>query len=92
MNKGELIAEMAKTSGLTQGQCGKALNGMIEAATATLKAGNKVQITGFCKITPVTKPARKGRNPMTQEEIDIPEQKKAKFNAGGALHDALNAA
>ena len=47
MNKTELIAAMAETSGLSKKDCETALAAFITTTENTLKAGNKVQLVGF---------------------------------------------
>ena len=47
MNKTELIAAAAERSGLTKKDAEKALNAAIDAITAALVAGDKVQVSGF---------------------------------------------
>lgn len=90
MNKAELIAEIAEGSGLTKIDSEKALNSSINAITNALKANDKVTIPGFVTISNDNRTARKGRNPQTGKEIDIPAKNIAKFKAGKTLIDALN--
>ena len=44
MNKAELIEAMAKAADCTKTQAGAALDGFIDAVTATLKKGNKIKV------------------------------------------------
>lgn len=60
-----------------------------DVAQATLLQGNEVTIHGIGKLKPVAKPARKGRNPATGEEIEIPAKTAVKFTAAKALKDAV---
>ena len=78
MNKTELIAAMAEESGLTKTDTEKALNAFVHQVEAALKAGEKIQLTGF------------GSNPRTKEEVKIPASKAPVFKAGKPLKDALN--
>ena len=54
----------------------------------TLK-GEKVQLIGFGNFEVRERAARKGRNPQTGKEIDIPTSKVPAFKAGKALKDAV---
>ena len=47
MNKSELIAAMAADSGLSKADTEKALNAFLGQVEKALKAGDKVQLTGF---------------------------------------------
>jgi len=89
MNKTELTMAMAEKSGLTKKDCEMALNAMTEAITAALKAGDKVQLVGFGSFEVKMRTARTGRNPRTNEPVDIPAAKLPAFKAGKALKDAI---
>lgn len=90
MNKTELIAAVAEKSGLTRKDSEKAVLAALETITETLKTGEKVQLVGFGVFETRVRPAHKGHNPMTGDEIQIAESKAATFKAGKALKEALN--
>lgn len=90
MNKTELIAAVAEKSALSKKDAEKAVNAVVATIEETLKAGEKVQIVGFGVFEAKNRPARKGHNPLTGKEIDIPASKAPSFKAGKALKDALN--
>jgi nucleoid DNA-binding protein len=46
-------------------------------------------LVGFGTFKVAERKARKGRNPQTEEEIDIAASKVAKFVAGKALKEAV---
>ena len=90
VNKAELISVMAEKSGLTKKDTEKALNSFIEAVEEALENGDKVQLVGFGTFEVRERSARKGRNPQTGEEIDIPAASVPAFKAGKALKDSIN--
>lgn len=90
MNKGELIDEIAKESGLTKAESEKALNAALQSITRSLKDGSSVQLVGFGSFVVRQRAARTGRNPKTGESIDIKASKVPAFTPGKALKDALN--
>jgi len=90
VNKAELISVMAEKSGLTKKDTEKALNSFIEAVEEALVNGDKVQLVGFGTFEVRERSARKGRNPQTGEEIDIPAASVPAFKAGKALKDSIN--
>jgi len=85
MNKAELIDSMAAGSGLSKADAKKALDAFIGATTNALKNGDRVALVGFGSFSVSTRSARKGRNPQTGKEIDIPAKKVVKFKAGADL-------
>ena len=89
MNKTELIAAMAETSGLSKKDCESALTAFITVTENALKAGDKVQLVGFGTFEVKERAARTGRNPATGTEIEIPASKAPAFKPGKALKDAI---
>ncbi len=89
MNKAELIAAIAKESGLTKADSKKALDAFLKVTTKALKKGDRVALVGFGSWTVKKRAARKGRNPQTKKEITIPAKKVVKFKAGSELEKAV---
>ena len=90
MNKTEFVEAVAKTSGLTKADAGRAVAAAIEVVTKALKKGEAVQITGFGTFEVQTRPARTGRNPQTGETVKIAARNAVTFKAGSALKEAVN--
>ncbi len=89
MNKAELISAIAEKSGFSKKDSEKALTAVIDSITEALKAGDKVQMTGFGIFEVKERPARIGRNPRTKEEIQIAASKVPQFKAGKALKEQI---
>ncbi len=89
MNKTELIAIAAEKAGMTKKDAERLLNAALDTVTATLAAGDKVQLSGFGIFEPKTREARVGRNPRTKESIEIPATRTPVFKASKALKDAV---
>ena len=89
MNKAELVAVVAEKAGLSKKDSEKAVNAAIDAVSAELVAGGKVQLVGFGSFETKVRNARVGRNPRTKEEIEIPASRVPAFKAGKALKDAV---
>ena len=85
MNKAELIDAMAANAGLSKADAKKALDAFVSATTDALKKGDRVALVGFGSFSVSTRSARKGRNPQTGKEINIPAKKVVKFKAGADL-------
>ena len=89
MNKGDLVAKIAKDACITKGQAEAAFNSLIEGITATLKKGQKVTLVGFGTFGVAKRKARTGRNPQTGIPIKIPARKVPKFSPGSELKKAV---
>ena len=89
MNKTEMIAAMAETSGLSKKDCEAALTAFLTATESALKSGDKVQLVGFGSFEVKERAARIGRNPSTGAENNIPASKAPTFKPGKALKDAI---
>ncbi|MBE7061766.1 MAG: HU family DNA-binding protein [Clostridiales bacterium] len=90
MNKNELVRAIANNIGITLKDAAIVLDGTIDAITEGLKAGEKVQISGFGTFELKSKPARDGINPKTGEKIKIGESKIPAFKFGKAYKDSFN--
>ena len=90
MTKNDLIAQVAENAGLSKKDAEKAVSAMLDAVTGALKAGDKVALVGFGTFETRKRPARKGLNPRTQQEITIPASTVPAFKAGKALKDAVS--
>lgn len=90
MTKVELIAKVAADAELTKKDAEKAVAAVIEGITSALAAGDKVALVGFGTFETRNRPARKGLNPRTKQEITIPATTAPAFKAGKALKEAVN--
>lgn len=90
MNKSEFIDAVAAASGLTKADASKAIDGMIDTVTNTLKKGDSITLVGFGTFETRHRKARVGRNPRTGEALQIAASNIPSFKAGKALKDAVN--
>ncbi len=89
MTKAELIDRVAKTAKVPRAAAERAINSFTATITEVLSAGDKITLTGFGTFYVSNRLPRKGRNPRTGEEIDIPAVKIPKFKVGKGLKDAV---
>lgn len=89
MNKAELVSKIAEKSGLQKKQAMAALEAFVSSVEETLAKGEKIQIIGFGNFEVRERAARKGRNPQTNEVIEISASKIPAFKAGKSLKDAV---
>lgn len=86
MTKSDLIDAIAAKTDVSKADVGKVLDGFFDvAAEVVTSADDKLTIPGFLSIEQTQRKARKGRNPATGEEIDIPAGTGVKISAGSKL-------
>ncbi|MCD2255210.1 HU family DNA-binding protein [Agrilactobacillus fermenti] len=88
-NKAELIDSVAAETGLTKKDATAAVDAVFSSIQTSLSKGEKVQLIGFGNFEVRERAARKGRNPQTGEEIQIPASKVPAFKPGKALKDSV---
>lgn len=95
MNKTELRDALAQKTGLTKRDAEETLNALFSTERGgiisnELRAGRRVQITGFGTFEPRKRKARSGRNPQTGETIQISAARYPAFKAGKGLKDRVD--
>lgn len=89
MNKTELVAKMAEGAAISKKDAEAALNAFLDTVVDAVKAGDTVTLVGFGTFTSSERTARKGRNPRTGEELDIPAMRVPSFRAGKSFKDSV---
>ncbi len=89
MNKTELIALTAERTGLTKKDTERVINAALDAVSAAMAEGDKVQLSGFGAFDVKDREARVGRNPHTKEAVEIPATKVPVFKPSKALRDLI---
>lgn len=89
MNKNDLVTAVATDAGLSKVDAAKAVDGVFDAISGALAAGDEVRLVGFGTFSVSARAASEGRNPRTGEPIDIPASKQPKFKAGKGLKDSV---
>ena len=90
MTKQDFVSEVAKRSGLSNKEAGKAVDAFLEAVTDTLRGGGDVTFTGFGKFSTAHRAARMGVNPRNPtEKVHIAAATVPKFSAGSQLKAAV---
>ena len=88
-NKESLINEVDKGAGLTKKDAAEAVNAVFKAIADSMARHEKVQLIGFGNFEVRNRAARKGRNPQTGEEMEIPATDVPAFKPGKSLKDAV---
>ncbi|OGK28834.1 DNA-binding protein [Candidatus Roizmanbacteria bacterium RIFCSPHIGHO2_02_FULL_40_9] len=85
MTKADLVAQVAKKANLTSKASKDAVTAVFTTISDAMKRDEKVVVTGFGTFLVRRRASRKGRNPQTGAEIQIPATKTPGFTAGKSL-------
>ena len=89
MNKQDLVAKMAKDTGMCKAGAAAAGESLLDGIVKTLKKGQTITFVGFGTFKTSQRKARKARNPQTGAPINIPKRRVPRFSAGKALKQAV---
>ncbi len=87
MTKSQLYKHMSDKCDLPRKQIVTIMDTLV--TTAYKEAKNAFTLPGLGKLVLVNRKARKGRNPATGEEIQIPAKKVVRFRVAKAAKDAI---
>ncbi|NLZ55761.1 MAG: HU family DNA-binding protein [Clostridiaceae bacterium] len=90
MTKKQLIEAVAKETMVSRGDCDKVVKAALDVIVEALASGEDVTLIGFGTFGVRNRPAQKGRNPRTNEEITVPAMKVPFFRAGRVLKRKVN--
>ena len=86
LTKAQIITALSEKTDLTKRDVTNVVQELAELAYKQAKVG--FTVPGLGKLVVVNRKARKGRNPATGEEIDIPAKRVLKFRIAKAAKDA----
>ncbi len=91
MNKADLIAEIQNQLGAecSKAHAERAVNAFLLAVEKGLQADGEVQIVGFGTFSVRHRKARMGRNPQTNEPIQIAASRTVGFRPGTGLKNSV---
>ena len=90
MNRIELVEKIAAHHGLSKAGADRIIDDVFQSIVAAVKKGDGFGYVGFGSFKTVARAARKGRNPLTGEDVKIPATKVPKFVAGAAFKAAID--
>ena len=90
MNKAELVELIANKTGTSKKQSEECIDLLVNAITKSVAKGEKVTLVGFGTFERRDRRARKGRDPRSGTEINIPAKKVPAFSAGKQFKQAVN--
>ncbi|MTE03592.1 HU family DNA-binding protein [Lactobacillus johnsonii] len=89
MSKTEFIKMVATETDSSQKDVAKILDSAFNIIEDEVAKGNKIRFIGFGSFESRERSARKGRNPQTGAEIEIPATNIPAFKAGKEFKDRL---
>ena len=90
MKKADFIKAIAKQAGTSQKEADAVLSATLATIRDALKKGDSVAFLKFGTFKISKRAARKGRNPQTGKEIQIPAAKLPVFKASAAFKELVN--
>jgi integration host factor subunit beta len=91
MTKSELIAKLAgRFPQLVAKDADYAVKMILDAMTAALTRGDRIEIRGFGSFALNYRPPRVGRNPKSGEKVHVPEKYVPHFKAGKELRERVD--
>jgi integration host factor, beta subunit len=95
MTKSELIALLAADlavigNHLTARDVDDAVNSILNAMTAALAQGSRIEIRGFGSFSLNYRPPRVGRNPKSGDTVEVPAKIVPHFKAGKEMRERVD--
>ena len=95
MTKSELIALLAAAPAvignhLTARDVDDAVNSILNAMTAALAQGSRIEIRGFGSFSLNYRPPRVGRNPKSGDTVEVPAKIVPHFKAGKEMRERVD--
>ncbi len=90
MTKADLVADIAKTNGLTRTDAEVVVQTVLDSIVEALNSGEKVELRGFGSFRHRKRNPRQGRNPKTGEAVPIPAKRVPYFTLGKELKELVN--
>lgn len=85
----QLAAKLAETHSLPKKQAEEVVSTLVDSIVESLTKGEKIRLNKLGTFQVNDRPARKGRNPATGAEIDVPASKKVAFRPAKELKEAI---
>ena len=90
MTKADLVRLVSTDTGIIRKDVAIAVDAFLEAIKDSLKEGKHIEIRGFGTFKLKTRKPRIGRNPKTDEKVDIPARVVPTFKFSKELKTEIN--
>ena len=89
MERTDLIERLKTEMGYSEEEAARVVDAMLESMTESLSRGDKITLPGIGTMAVVDRASRKGVDPQTGAEMNLPAEREIKFSPGKRLKDAL---
>ena len=90
MTKADLVDEVSRVSDLTKKHSEVIVETLFRSIIDALHRGEKIELRGFGSFRLRRREPRKGRNPKTGEQVDVPSKRVPYFKPGKELKQLIN--
>jgi len=90
LTKARMVESIQNELGFPKNKSAEIFETLLELIKSTLESGEDVLISGFGKFCVKEKNERRGRNPATDEDLQLRARKVVTFRCSGRLRDKLN--
>ena len=90
LTKDDLIQTLYDQSGFSKQKARTTVETVFELAKKTLESGEDVLISGFGKFSVKKKAPRKGRNPVTREDLTLDSRTVVTFRCSPVMRERVN--
>ena len=90
LTKAQIVDRIRDETGITRNESTKLVGSLLELIKSTLESGEDVLISGFGKFCVRQKRERRGRNPVTGDELILNPRKVVTFQCSGKLREKVN--
>lgn len=90
MNKADVVAEVARRSGVGKAQAAGAVDALLDTIKDSVKRGERVSLVGFGTFERRNRSARTARNPRTGAAVKVAATKAPAFKAGAAFKQLVS--
>lgn len=90
LTKENIIQKVHETADEPRGGSRRLVETALEIMKGTMQGGEDVLLSGFGKFMVKQKDARRGRNPQTNDEIQLRPRKVVVFRTSGRLREKIN--
>lgn len=89
MTKADLVKRISEETGIIRKDAALVVNSYLEAVKDSLRNGKHIEIRGFGTFKLKARKPRKGRNPKTNEIVDVPERVVPTFKFSRSFKDEI---
>lgn len=89
--KADVVSAIAEQAGISKKEATSAYDAFVGYITDACQSGERCSLPGLGSFSVSDRKARTGRNPRTNETIQIPASRNVRFKAGKDLKTSVNA-